>query len=52
VVSGFGEPARPGTVHVYGEYWDAVGPADLAPGEIVRIADVDGRTLRVERRNA
>ncbi|HEY3202781.1 MAG TPA: nodulation protein NfeD [Thermoanaerobaculia bacterium] len=52
VVSGFGEPGRPGTVHVYGEYWDAVGPADLASGEIVRIAGVDGRTLRVERRNA
>ena len=34
-----------------GEIWDAVGPSDLAPGDAVSIAAVDGRTLRVERRN-
>jgi membrane-bound serine protease (ClpP class) len=39
-----------GKVHVFGEYWDANGPADLAPGETVRIVRVDGLTLRVERR--
>jgi membrane-bound serine protease (ClpP class) len=39
-----------GRVHVFGEYWEARGPSDLAPGERVRIARVDGLTLRVERR--
>ena len=51
VVEGFG-PAGQGRVQVFGEYWDAAGPEDLAPGETVRIASVTGRTLRVERRNA
>jgi membrane-bound serine protease (ClpP class) len=39
-----------GRVHVFGEYWEARGPSDLTPGESVRIARVDGLTLRVERR--
>jgi len=39
-----------GRVHVFGEYWDARGPSDLAPGDAVRIVRVDGLTLRVERR--
>jgi membrane-bound serine protease (ClpP class) len=39
-----------GRVHVFGEYWDARGPSDLAPGERVRIVRVDGLTLQVERR--
>ncbi len=43
-------PDGAGRVHVFGEYWDARGPSDLAPGERVRIARVDGLTLRVERR--
>ncbi len=51
VVDGFGA-ARSGRVHVAGEYWEAAGPADLAPGEDVRIARVEGSRLYVERRNA
>jgi membrane-bound serine protease (ClpP class) len=51
VVEGFG-PAGEGRVQVFGEYWDAAGPEGLAPGEMVRIASVTGRTLHVERRNA
>ncbi len=39
-----------GRVHVFGEYWDARGPSDLSPGDSVRIIEVDGLTLRVERR--
>ncbi len=52
VVEGFGAPGGPGRVHVFGEYWDAVGPEGLAPGEAVRIARITGRTLHVERRKA
>jgi membrane-bound serine protease (ClpP class) len=40
-----------GKVFLHGEYWDADGPAGLAPGEVVRIAGVDGLRLRVERRD-
>jgi membrane-bound serine protease (ClpP class) len=39
-----------GRVHVFGEYWDAHGPADLAPGDEVRVVRVEGLKLRVERR--
>jgi membrane-bound serine protease (ClpP class) len=39
-----------GRVHVFGEYWDAHGPADLAPGDDVRVVRVEGLRLRVERR--
>lgn len=39
-----------GKVHLYGEYWDAAGPADLMPGDIVRIVRVEGLKLQVERR--
>ena len=39
-----------GRVHVLGEYWDANGPADLAPGDAVRVSRVEGLRLRVERR--
>ena len=49
VVDGFGGPA--GRVQVHGEYWDAVGPAGLSPGESVRIARIEGSTLYVERRS-
>jgi len=53
-----GEPARvvesfaggKGRVHFQGEYWDAEGPADLSPGDSVRIVRVDGLKLAVERR--
>jgi membrane-bound serine protease (ClpP class) len=51
VVRGFAEPGDGGTVQVYGEYWDAVGPAGLLPGETVRVRRVEGRTLHVERRH-
>ena len=43
-------PGGAGKVHVFGEYWDARGPSDLSPGEVVRIVRVDGLTLDVERR--
>jgi membrane-bound serine protease (ClpP class) len=52
VVEGFAAPGEPGKVQVFGEYWDAVGPEGLAPGETVRIARITGRTLHVERRKA
>lgn len=52
VVEGFGAPDGTGRVQVFGEYWNAVGPEGLLPGEIVRIARVTGRTLHVERRKA
>lgn len=45
-------PAGPRAVwvRVHGEEWKArTGSADLQPGEAVRIADVDGMTLRVVR---
>ena len=48
VVEGFAGGS--GRVHVFGEYWDATGPSDLAPGDSVRIVRVEGLTLRVERR--
>jgi len=48
VVAPFGDGE--GKVHVFGEYWDARGPADLVAGDAVRIVRVDGLTLRVERR--
>jgi membrane-bound serine protease (ClpP class) len=48
VVAPFG--GGEGKVHVFGEYWDARGPADLIAGEAVRIVRVDGLTLQVERR--
>jgi len=39
-----------GRVHVHGEYWDALGPADLLDGDPVCIIGVEGLVLRVERR--
>jgi membrane-bound serine protease (ClpP class) len=50
VVEEFAEPGR-GKVLVHGEYWDAEGPPDLAAGETVRVARVDGTRVRVERRD-
>ena len=40
-----------GRVHFQGEYWDAEGAPDLAPGDSVRIKRVDALKLVVERRN-
>jgi membrane-bound serine protease (ClpP class) len=46
------EPFTGGTgrVHFQGEYWDAEGPPDLAPGDPVRIKRVEALKLVVERR--
>jgi membrane protein implicated in regulation of membrane protease activity len=42
-------PCRPaGQVRVHGELWQAVCDAGADVGETVRIAEVDGLTLRVE----
>ena len=38
-----------GHVRAQGERWNAIGPADLAPGESVRIRAVDGLTVTVAR---
>ena len=51
VADGFGLSGVKGRVQVFGEYWDAEGPAGIAPGDIVLIRAVGGRTLHVERRN-
>ena len=51
VVDGFGPPRGTGRVQVLGEYWEAIGPPGLAPGEPVRIVRLEGMTLFVERRN-
>src|SRR5262249_23487871 len=50
VVDGFAGQVR-GRVHVVGEYWEAEGPADLAPGEKARIMRVKDGVLHVERRS-
>ena len=50
VIESFSVPGT-GRVLVHGEYWEADGPPGLAPGEVVRIAGVDGLRVRVERRN-
>ncbi|HEV8611050.1 MAG TPA: nodulation protein NfeD [Thermoanaerobaculia bacterium] len=50
VVESF-SPSGTGRVLVHGEYWEADGPPGLAPGEVVRIARVDGLRVHVERRN-
>ncbi|MDX1982157.1 MAG: nodulation protein NfeD [Bryobacteraceae bacterium] len=39
-----------GKVHVHGEYWDAVAPAPVAKGSLVRVTRVDGLKLEVEER--
>jgi membrane-bound serine protease (ClpP class) len=51
VVDGFGPGTGSGRIHVGGEYWEAAGPSDLAPGEAVRVARIEGARLFVERRN-
>jgi membrane-bound serine protease (ClpP class) len=50
VVDGF-SGQRQGRVQVLGEYWEAEGPADLSPGETVRVRRVDDGVLHVERRS-
>jgi membrane-bound serine protease (ClpP class) len=50
VVESFSAPGT-GRILVHGEYWDAEGPPGLLPGEVVRIAGVEGLRVRVERRN-
>jgi membrane-bound serine protease (ClpP class) len=51
VVDGFGPAAEKGRVQVFGEYWDAVGPSGIAPGDIVRVRRIEGRTVHIERRS-
>jgi membrane-bound serine protease (ClpP class) len=51
VARAFG-PDGTGTVHLQGEYWNAVGPGGLEAGDAVRVARVSEGTLYVERRNA
>ena len=51
VVRGFSAAHGTGTVHVRGEYWNAVGPPGLAAGESVRVARIADGILYVERRN-
>ncbi len=51
VARGFGS-GETGTVHLHGEYWNAIGPAGLEAGDAVRVARVSDGTLYVERRNA
>lgn len=51
VVAGFAAPSGNGKVLAHGEYWDAQGPSGLAPGETVRVVEVSGTQLRVERRS-
>ena len=41
-----------GHVHAAGERWNATGPADLRPGETVRVEAMDGLTLTVARGRA
>jgi membrane-bound serine protease (ClpP class) len=41
-----------GHVHAEGERWNAVGPADLRPGDCVRVEAMDGLTLTVARSEA
>jgi membrane-bound serine protease (ClpP class) len=43
-----GEVIGPGRVRVRGEIWSARGDAPLEPGDRVRVAAVEGLTLRVE----
>ena len=51
VVAGFSGGQGSGTVLTHGEYWNAVGPPDLASGDTVRIARIEKGTMHVERRN-
>jgi membrane-bound serine protease (ClpP class) len=50
VADGFGGNRR-GRVMVFGEYWEAEGPADLAVGDSVRVVAADDRQVKVERRS-
>jgi membrane-bound serine protease (ClpP class) len=37
-----------GKVVIQGELWNAIASADVAPGQAVRVRDVDGLLLKVE----
>lgn len=50
VIRPFDAQGDKGTVLVHGEYWEAYGAPGASPGEFVRVAGVEGLTLRVERR--
>ena len=48
MVGARGEVIGPGRVRVRGEIWTVSGEAQLEPGDRIRVAAVDGLTLRVE----
>jgi membrane-bound serine protease (ClpP class) len=43
------EPGSPGRVATHGEIWQAVATEPIAPGERVRVTNVDGLTLTVRK---
>ncbi|HEY7368523.1 MAG TPA: nodulation protein NfeD [Thermoanaerobaculia bacterium] len=49
VADGFAGAPR-GRVLVFGEYWEAEGPSDLARGDDVRVVALENLRVRVERR--
>jgi membrane-bound serine protease (ClpP class) len=51
VAHGFAGLEGTGTVQLHGEYWNAVGPPGLEPGDTVRVERIADGTLYVERRN-
>lgn len=51
VAHGFAGLEGRGTVQLHGEYWNAVGPPGLEPGDTVRVERIADGTLYVERRN-
>ena len=52
VVAGFSGASDAGTVLIQGEYWNAVGPPDLADGDTVRVQKIHDGTIHVERRKS
>ncbi|MFL5870171.1 MAG: NfeD family protein [Solirubrobacterales bacterium] len=48
MVGELAEVIGPGRVRVHGEIWTAAANGPLEPGDRVRVAAVDGLTLRVE----
>jgi membrane-bound serine protease (ClpP class) len=44
-----GELNPTGTVMMRGEYWNAIAPARIAPAMKIRVSEIDGLTLHVER---
>ena len=38
-----------GKISIYGEYWNAISEEVIQPEEKVRVVEVDGLTLKVEK---